>query len=350
MTAERAFTKLADRLGLPAVGYRAEGPVDGVTVTLSEVRVAGRPLLSIRAPLLRPLDLRLSIGLGLAAPRAVTAEHKETNDPELEGFAIWGAGEVERARALLGEELRSALRNVARAGGAKLVDSLAEVLVEDADTDRQERLMRLVIALRATIERAARGVPVVKELAPALPSFERFATELGVEATTCPLGLLGEVDGCAVDVFRFLPGSKDDAPTFLIHVAFPTPLEGDVLLNSHLGEELWPRIRSTADVLWTLGPRPGWLAFGRRFKAARGTLGDVDRTFGGLRALARVADSGDGAFVNITSERIISGVKLRDLAHPPDIAGRVRALVAAGKDVHSGAKAAPSAPRRGPYR
>jgi hypothetical protein len=329
MDTERSFARLSSRLGFASVGYRAEGSFEDTTVTLKDVDRSRT--LAMSCALLRPMDLGLSLALGDCAPRAITEAHKRTGDPELDGWiSIWGKGEVDRAARLLTPRLRTELRRLTGSLGVRVTDLLLEAHVAaSTPVDEQERVLRELLALRAVIDEATREVPVCIELRPAWPSFERFAGELGVEARSSAFGLQGRVDGCIVDVFRFLPAGG----TLLIHVDFPTPLSGDVLLNSHLGRSLRPRIRSLFSTLLALGPQPGWFALGSRFKTTRGTLRDVKRSFGELSELAKVARD-EHAFLNVSSERLITGVRVRDPHNPPDLTQRIRKLVAAAKRIH----------------
>lgn len=342
---ERSFAALSSRLGFASVGYRAEGAFEGTTVTLTDIDRSRT--LAMSCSLLRPMDLGLSLALGGCAPRAITDAHKRTGDHDLDGWiTIWGRGEVERAARLLTPRLRSELRALTGALGVCVTDLLLEAHVAaSTPVDTQERILRELLALRTVIDEATREVPVCIELRPAWPSFERFAVELGVEARSSAFGLRGIVDGCSVDVFRFLPAGG----ALLIHVDFPTPLAGDVLLNSHLGQSLRPRIRSLFSTLVALGPQPGWFAFGSRFKATRGTLRDVGRSFGELSELARVARD-ERAFLNVSSERLVTGVRLHDPQAPPDLPQRIRKLVAAAKRIHGVAPRRVDGTAAGPYR
>ena len=345
MDTERSFARLSSRLGFASVGYRAEGTFEDTTVTLTDVDRSRT--LAMSCSLLRPMDLGLSLALGDCAPRAITEAHKRTGDPELDGWiSIWGKGEVERAARLLTPRLRTELRALTGALGVSITDLLLGAHVAaSTPVDEQERVLRELLALRAVIDEATREVPVCLELRPAWPSFERFAAELGVEARSTALGLQGSVDGCLVDVFRFLTVGG----ALLIHVDCPTPLGGDVVLSSHLGWSLRPRIRSLFSTLLALGPQPGWFELGSRFKATRGTLRDVQRSFGELSELAKVA-RGERAFFNVTSDRLITGVRVRDPHNPPDLTQRIRKLVAAAKRIHGVAPRGAAGAAGGPYR
>ena len=345
METERSFTNLARRLGFAAVGYRAEGTFDGATVTLRDIdRSQG---IAISCSLLRPMDLALTLATGAAAPKAVTELTKLTGNPDIDGWvSIVGRGEVERATKLLTPELCAAMRGLTGPIGVRITDLLLEVHVATSlPVDAQLAVVRELLALRTVVDEASRAVPVCRELEAMWPLFQRWAQELGVEARSSALGLEGSIDGCAVDVFRFLPVGG----ALLVQVDFPTPLAGDVLLNSHVGPSVGARIRSLASTLLALGPEPGWFAFGSRFKASRGTLRDVRGVFGDLTELANVARD-ERSFLNVSAERLFTGIRLSERTAPPDLVQRIRKLVAAAKKIHGVAHRADAAPPGGPYR
>ncbi len=347
---DRPFARLAERLGLATVGYRAEGRALGTTVTLMDTRAPDRSAsVSISCPLVRPLDLRVSIATGIAAARAKSVEHKLAGDAELDAWVTFkGEGEITRAVALLGEDLRAAMRAVDESAGLQLSDTLVTAFVPaSASVEIQEHVLHQVVALRAAVHAATRFVPAAPLFRAALPAFQRHAVELGVEATTCPFGLYGVVEGCSVDVFRFLPMSKHDN-VLLVHVGFRSALGGDWLLNSHLGRSLRARLKSVIGTLVDVGPRPGWLRFSTRFRAARGSLRDVHEALGEFDAIASLAKT-ERAFLNVSHERIITGVRVPDIEHPPDLAAIVRELVNAANRIH-GAAPEPVKPVGAPYR
>lgn len=354
-TSQRPFDELARRLGLTTVGYRAEGSAFGTTITLLDTRAADRtPSVAISCPLVRPMDLRLTIATGSAIPPAKTEERHALGDPARDAWiAVWGAGEVPRASALLDVDLTTAMRAFEGRAGLKIVDSILTAFVDaSASADAQAEIATELVALRGIIHASTRLVPAAERFSKALPAFQRFASELGVEATTCPFGLFGVVDGCAVDAFRFLPGAKTD-DIMLVHVGFPSPLRGgaeeDWLLNSHLGRSLRARLTTLAETLWAIGPKPGWFDFGVRFKVARGSVERVHGALGRLDSIAGLAKK-DRAFVNVTPERIITGVRLRDMSSPPNLAVIVRDLVSAAREVHGAAPPAGDESGGAPYR
>lgn len=346
----RAFQPLAARLGLEVVGYRAEGRAEDTTVTLMETRAADRTTtVSISIPHVRPLDLLLAISTGSAAPRARTEETLQTGDEELDAWvSVSGTGEADRARALLGDRVRVALRALDAATGVKLTDAHAVAHVSPTlAVDAQVEVLRRLIVLRDEVHASTRGVAAALSYRAALPAFQRHAAALGVESTTCPFGLFGSVDGCAVDVFRFIHAPSDRM--LLVHVGFPTPLAGDFILNSHLGRSLRARAKGALGTLLAVGPTAGWFKFGTTFKVGSGSIRDIRAVTGSLMDVAKLAD-GTSGFLNVSGVRLVTGVRMGLEDANSDIVTSVRRLVRAATTLHHVANQDNKTPARTPYR
>lgn len=353
---ERGHAKLADHLRFTGLGNHAEGDVDGVAVSLRSRITRGERRVGVRVAFDQAHDLLLTIGLGAddGPPKRVPIP---TGIADFDGWVvISGRGEVARAVALLGPEMRNRLRGLTsdartdRALRVTIDDFAVETFLSTSlSTAEQESLVHETIALRDAVARATRDVPVAAQFVPAAAAFEAFARELRVEVTTCPFGLRGTVDECSIDVFRFLPGGpKSDM--MLIRVGFPTPLRADILLNSHLRRSFWARVRSVGAALFALGPRPGWFSFGKRFKVTRGDPSELVRALATRGALATLAGAETTSFLNVSRTHLVTGVRVGDPHAPPDLVSRIRSLASVARAVHAAASRDGTPKRGGPYR
>jgi len=253
---------------------------------------------------------------------------------------IAGHGEQHRMQALLdGEaaeylmELPAMTTEVSDFGVRARIDGNLAI-------EAQSHLAGVVVQLASAVERAAAHVPVANELVGAVPALKRAAETHQLALTPCPLGLLGSVGGCAVDLFRFRP--ERHRHLAFVHVSVPGIEPGGWLVNAR--HRKWTtRTSGALAAMFRRGPRTGAFAFDRRFQLVHGRRVTLDRNAAQL--LARTADE---YAVSIDAGKIVVGLPLLDARRLGRVSELIGQLVEAARLMGTDADAAEAA--TGPYR
>lgn len=253
---------------------------------------------------------------------------------------IAGHGEQHRMKALLdGEaadflmELPALTTEVSDFGVRAKLDGWLAI-------EAQSHLVGVVVQLAGAIERAAAHVPVAAELVSAVPPLRRAAETHQLALTPCPLGLLGAVSGCAVDLFRFRP--ERHRHLAFIHVSVPGVEPGGWLVNAR-HPKFGTRTSGAIAAMFRRGPRTGAYAFDRRFQLVHGKRVVLDRTAANL--LARTADE---FAVSIDAGKIVVGLPLLEQRRLERVTDLIGQLVEAARIMGTAVEKDESA--AGPYR
>lgn len=186
-------------LALSFEGDRGRGVVAGRTVTcdLSEGRGRPVPFVGFQAPFVRRLDLGLRVVL---RPFAGVVEEEDPFEAE---FTL-GGDEPGRARELLEPAVREQLAAL-HATGLVVAVSDAGPRIEWPETSFEDPVglsaaLHALVRLSATMEVSARALRPSVRLSGHAEALAHFANEHGFEFATTPLGLEGELAGCAFTV------------------------------------------------------------------------------------------------------------------------------------------------------
>jgi hypothetical protein len=312
--------RLADHLGL-----REENGTRIKRFGDIELKIAARD----RAP---AIDVHAGLGRWLDTYQVATFDGSR--------IMIAGHGEQHRMKKLLdGEaaeflmELPPLTTEVSDFGVRTQLDGWLAI-------EAQSHLAGVVVQLAGAIERAASNVPVAAELVTAVPALRRAADAHQLELTPCPLGLLGSVSGCAVDLFRFRPERHRNLA--FIHVSVPGVEPGGWLLNAR--QSKWgSRTSGAIAAMFRRGPRTGAYAFDRRFQLVHGKRVHLDRNAALL--LARTADE---YAVSIDAGKIVVGLPLLEPKRLDRVTELIRDLVEAARLM--GTATEQDAAAAGPYR
>ena len=312
--------RLADHLGL-----RDEGGSRVKRFGEIELRISGVP----RAP-------AIEVHAGLA--RWLDTYQIATFDGSR--IMIAGQGEQHRMKALLDGE------------AAELLMELPPLTTEVSDfgvrtkldgglaIEAQSHLAGVVVQLAGAVERAASNVPVAAELASAVPPLRRAADAHQLALTPCPLGLLGSIGGCAVDLFRFRPERHRNLA--FIHVSVPGVEPGGWLVNARYPR--WStRTSGAIAAMFRRGPRTGAFGFDRRFQLVHGRQVRLDR-----EAARLLASTADEYAVSIDAGKIVVGLPLLEPRRLARVSELIAQLVEAARLMGTGVEE--DAAAAGPYR
>ncbi|MEJ7600206.1 MAG: hypothetical protein WKG01_20020 [Kofleriaceae bacterium] len=312
--------RLADYLGL-----RDDGGARVKRFGEIELRISGDP----RAP---TIDVHAGLARWLDTYQVASFDGSR--------IMIAGQGEQHRITALLDGEAAELLMELPPMTTEVSDFGVRTKLTVPLAIEAQSHLVGVVVQLAGAIERAAANVSVAAELVSAVPPLRRAAEAHQLALTPCPLGLLGSLGGCAVDLFRFRP--ERHRHLAFIHVSVPGVEPGGWLVNAR--HPKWgARTSGAIAAMFRRGPRTGSWKFDRRFQLVHGR-----RVRLGRDAASLLANTADEYAVSIDAGKIVVGLPLLDQRRLAGVTELIGQLVEAARLM--GTAAEEDATAAGPYR